>query len=228
MTISPVGQSSSATASAISNFSQNFDSFLLLLTTQLKNQDPLSPVSSTEFTTQLVQFAGVEQNIRQTQQLEQLVAMQQAWQASSAVNFIGRTVEVTGASIVLKDAKGAFSYTLDEPATEVTITIKNASGEVVRTLEGETAKGTHDIEWDGTSDDGYTLPDGIYSFTVSAKNTAGKAIEAKTTFTGVVSAVEATGGSIVFQIGDRKAPISDIKSVRETTTPGGTSEAPQA
>jgi len=227
MTISPVGQSS-ATTSAISNFSQNFDAFLLLLTTQLKNQDPLSPMSSTEFTTQLVQFAGVEQNIRQTQQLEQLVAMQQAWQAASAVNFIGRTVEVTGTSIVLKDTKGTFSYTLDEPAAEVTITIRNAAGEVVRTLAGEIAKGTHDIEWDGKSDSGYALPDGIYSFTVSAKNSAGKTIKVETTFTGVVSSVEAAGGSIVFQVGDKKVPIYDIRSVRETIPPGDPSGVPQA
>ncbi|HZZ11369.1 MAG TPA: flagellar hook capping FlgD N-terminal domain-containing protein, partial [Paraburkholderia sp.] len=70
----------------------NFDTFLTLLTTQLQNQDPLSPMDSTQFTQQLVAFSGVEQQINTNNNLQSLIALNQSQQAASAVSYIGHSV----------------------------------------------------------------------------------------------------------------------------------------
>jgi len=98
---------------------EDLNQFLTLLVTQLENQDPLDPMDSTEFTSQLVQFASVEQQIKQNTNLEQLVGLQQNNQISSMVNFIDKLVEVEGQSIPLEDGQAEFTYTL--PVNEICI-----------------------------------------------------------------------------------------------------------
>src|SRR2546423_14801672 len=102
----------------------NFDTFLQLLTTQLKNQNPLDPLDTNQFTQQLVQFAGVEQQINMNQQLTSLVALQKANQVTSAMSFLGATATVDGSSTKLTGGKGSWSFSVDKPSTG-TITIKD-------------------------------------------------------------------------------------------------------
>lgn len=93
----------------ISNLAENFDNFLTILITQLQNQDPLSPMESNEFTSQLVQFTGVEQQVLQNKNLEELIRLQSANQTLSAVSFIGKLVEATGDTNTLTDGEATFS-----------------------------------------------------------------------------------------------------------------------
>src|SRR5882672_9865366 len=74
----------------------NFTTFLTLLTTQLKHQNPLDPLDTNQFTSQLVQFAGVEQQLKVNDQLSALVALQQTAQNSTALEFVGKEVGVAG------------------------------------------------------------------------------------------------------------------------------------
>src|SRR6188474_1935973 len=104
----------------------NFDSFLTLLTTQLKNQNPLEPLDTNQFTQQLVQFAGVEQQINMNQQLTSLVAMQKATQATSAMSFLGSTATVDGDTTKLASGAASWSFAVDKPST-ATINIKSAT-----------------------------------------------------------------------------------------------------
>src|SRR5262245_54521755 len=83
----------SQSAGSLVNFSKDFDSFLMLLTQQLKNQDPLKPMDATEFTTQLVQFTSVEQQIRQNQNMESMITLQHSTLVSSMVSYLGNTVD---------------------------------------------------------------------------------------------------------------------------------------
>src|SRR3954451_2255805 len=106
----------------------NFNTFLTLLTTQLKNQNPLDPLDTNQFTQQLGQFAGVEQQINMNQQLTSLVALQKANQVTSAMSFLGATATVDGSSTKLTNGKGAWSFSVDKPSTG-TITIKDATGQ---------------------------------------------------------------------------------------------------
>jgi flagellar basal-body rod modification protein FlgD len=220
MAVDPVNSSafnqSNTAAAASSGLSQNFDAFLMLLTTQLKNQDPLSPLESTEFVTQLVQFSSVEQAIHQRQALENLVNLQLAWQATNAVGYIGKTIDATGENVFLKDSKAEIKYTLAEDAGQSTITIKDSSGKVVREISGEKAKGSHVLEWDGKDNDGVTLPDGHYMVSVAATKGQGIAVEATTTFSGVVTAIESEGGQVLLRVGNARIAIGDITSVRDT------------
>src|ERR1043165_9170904 len=106
----------------------NFNTFLTLLTTQLKNQNPLDPLDTNQFPQQLVQFASVEQQINMNQQLTSLVALQKANQVTSAMSFLGATATVDGSSTKLVHGKGSWSFKVDKPSTG-TITIKDSTGQ---------------------------------------------------------------------------------------------------
>ncbi len=219
MSVNPVGSSSQASTAAASSsaLAQNFDAFLMLLTTQLKNQDPLSPLESTEFVTQLVQFSAVEQAIHQRQSLENLVNLQLAWQATNAVGYIGKTIDVSGENVFLKDGAAEIKYTLDEDAGKSTITIRDADGNVVRELAGDKTKGPHILTWDGRDHDGVALPEGQYSVSIAATKGQDIAVGATTTYSGVVNAIESSGGQVLLRVGNARIPIGDVTSVRETT-----------
>jgi flagellar basal-body rod modification protein FlgD len=220
MAVNPVGSStlnqSNTAAAASSGLTQNFDAFLMLLTTQLKNQDPLSPLESTEFVTQLVQFSSVEQAIHQRQSLENLVNLQMAWQATNAVGYIGKTVDVGGEHLYLKDSSAEIKYSLDDDAGKTTITIKDLEGNTVRELTGDRSKGPHVLHWDGKDKDGAKLADGFYTVSVSATKGQGIPVGATTTFSGVVTAIESEGGQVLLRVGNARISIGDIRSVRET------------
>src|SRR6185295_18191553 len=88
----------------------NFQTFLTLLTTQLKNQNPLDPLDTNQFTQQLVQFAQVEQQLKSNDQLSTLVSLQKTAQSTQALEFVGKTVAVDGASTAL--ANGSATWLL--------------------------------------------------------------------------------------------------------------------
>jgi flagellar basal-body rod modification protein FlgD len=203
MAVSGVGGSnySQTAQQASSTLAQNMDAFLLLLTTQLKNQDPLSPQDSTQWVTQLVQFSGVEQAIHQRQALENLVNLQLAWQSTNAVGYIGKTVEASGEHVYLEKGEATIRYTLDDDAGQATVIIKDLSGKTVRELTVDRTKGTHTVTWNGKDSNGVALDDGFYSVSVKA---------------GVVEAIENEGGQILLKVGDQKLAIGHITAVRET------------
>src|SRR5437868_8553161 len=91
----------------------NFTAFLQLLTTQLKNQNPLDPLDTNQFTQQLVQFAQVEQQLKQNDQLSSLIAIQKTTQATQALNFVGSKVVVDGTTSALQE--GSATWTLSAP-----------------------------------------------------------------------------------------------------------------
>lgn len=218
MAVNPVGASagSQTAAGAASALSQNFDAFLTLLTAQLKNQDPLSPLESTEFVTQLVQFSSVEQAIHQRESLEQLVNLQIAWQATAAVSYIGKTVDASGENIFLQDGEAEIRYKLDDDAGDVKIVIKDSTGTVVRELTGEKTKGEHTITWDGKDKTGKELDDGFYAVSVTATRGQGIAVGTSTDFSGVVDSIDNIGGQVLLRIGDMRIPIGRVKSVKDT------------
>src|SRR6201994_3178945 len=102
-TTPPASTSSTTDSTGLdgSTIAGNFQTFLTLLTTQLKNQDPLSPLDTNQFTAQLVQFAQVEQQLKSNSQLSTLVSLQQTAQNTAALNFVGQTVDVAGATTAL-------------------------------------------------------------------------------------------------------------------------------
>src|SRR5215470_11913841 len=102
--VSSTTQTSSSSSSSSSNLSSttgstlagNFQTFLTLLTTQLQNQNPLDPLDTNQFTQQLVQFAGVEQQLKTNTELKSLIDIEKSAQATQALVYVGNTVAVDG------------------------------------------------------------------------------------------------------------------------------------
>lgn len=205
------------TLKSASSLAQNFENFLTLLTTQLQNQDPLSPMDSTQFTTQLVQFASVEQQIGQNARLDEIVKIQGGSQAVSAVNFLDNVVEAFGSTGILKDGSAGYIYTLPTTAQKTVITIRNAAGDLVRTLDGETEAGKHSLTWDGKNDQGVQLEDGKYSITVTATGENQTTITPITGIIGRVTGVTVEDGQLVLDLGGVTAKVADILSVTKPT-----------
>jgi flagellar basal-body rod modification protein FlgD len=201
------------TLKSASSLAQNFENFLALLTTQLQNQDPLEPLDSTQFTTQLVQFASVEQQIGQNARLDEIVKIQGGSQAVSAVSFLDNVVEAFGSTGVLKDGSAGYTYSLPTAAQKTTITIRNEAGDIVRTVEGETEAGKHTLTWDGKNDQGVQLADGKYSITVTATGESQTPITATTGIIGKVTGVTVEDGQLVLDLGGVTVKVTDVLSV---------------
>ena len=189
-------------AQSAEKYNEDFNQFLNLLVTQLKNQDPLDPMDSAEFTNQLVQFASVEQQIQQNANLEKLVQVQETSQLGSLVGYIDNTIEAEGKYMPVEDSVGEFTYTLDANASSVTLTIRDMGGTVVYFTDGNTQSGKHSFTWDGKDNYGMPLDDGTYNVTVSAKNAQGESMEVMQTVLGRVSGLRMDGGTSYLQMGD--------------------------
>ncbi len=198
---------------------ENFDNFLKLLTTQLRYQDPMSPLDSNEFVGQLVQFSQVEQSINTNKNLEKLLALQQGNLISVGLGYIGKNVEANGEIAPLVDAEAEFSYTLNENAAATTIAIADAEGKFVFSSTGETSAGRHKFVWDGLDNNGNALPEGDYRFVVSALDKNAEQIGTTTTATAKVTGIENSENGLLLLFGNVKVPLEKIVSVRETPPP---------
>lgn len=214
-TISGVTNTSttSSTTSSKARIADNFDQFLLLLTTQLKNQSPLDPLDTNQFTQQLVQFAGVEQQIKTNDTLSSLLIANKTANLNNALNFVGANVTADGTTTAL--ASGSAKWQLNAPRNgQAVITITNASGNQVYTTTRTLTAGDQTFTWDGRLDNGSVAPDGKYSITIAAKDSTGQVMTVKSEVSGVVDGVDVTGDVPILQIGGVSIPLTSIKSVR--------------
>lgn len=207
-------QSSGATSSS-KKLADNFDTFLSLLTTQLKYQDPLDPMDSNQFVAQLVQFSNVEQAIATNTNLEKLLSMQSANQMVGALGYIGKQVEATSAQIPLKNGEATFSYTLDGNAESAAVVITDRVGNTVFTAPAETAAGKHSFTWQGTDSSGLTVADGAYSVKVVARDRDNGVVGASTAAVATVDGVETTETGFLLSLGDVKVELKDVITVSD-------------
>ena len=191
---------------------ENFDDFLLLLTTQLKNQDPTDPLDTNEFTQQLVSFAGVEQQVNTNKNLEKLIGSSVSAGVQQGLGYIGKTVQATGDKGVLEDGKAYFAYELPSEVSEANISILDKAGS---TNAGKTV-----AFWDGkNSINNNQMPDGTYQLIVTAKGFKNEEVKAKTYTTGRVSSVETNkDGEVVLSVGTAKVKVNEVISVSEPPT----------
>lgn len=217
------GVDSSTAAAATSatsrkSLAQNFDTFLTMLTTQLKHQDPLSPMDSTEFTNQLVQFAGVEQQINANSNLEKLISATSLNTKSQAINYIGHFIEADTSAVPLQDGAASFSVTLDAEPASVVAVIKNADGDIVANKTLQKISGRQEVTWDGKDKDGNQLDDGLYTITVSALDAEGEAIESAVTVYGKVTDVASDDTGTLIGMGKVVVNIDKILTVRDSAS----------
>lgn len=203
----------------VQNLNQNFNQFLTLLTTQLKNQDPLSPMDSTQFTNQLVSFSGVEQQIKMNDNMNKLLALSSLNMTSLGLSYIGKHVDMIGSEFKYKGgATGgdvSMTYTLPSDSVSTTITVLDKDGNTVYTKTGESAHGSHGFVWDGKKTDGTAVPDGTYKIRVSALDrVTQKPLTIPTTVPGLVEGTQvADDGTILLLINGFQVPMTDIRRV---------------
>jgi flagellar basal-body rod modification protein FlgD len=171
----PTSNTSNAAASS-ATLAGNFDTFLTILTAQIQNQDPLQPMDSTQFTDQLVQFSGVEQQIRVNQQLETLISATNGSAGAALSGYLGKEAEIDSAGAQFTDDPIKYRYFLPTEAKSATVTITDIDGKVVYSKKGELKAGTHDFTWNGETASGTTAKDGVYYISVVAEDADLKAI----------------------------------------------------
>lgn len=218
-TASPTTAADTATrlASSRTRLATNYETFLALLTTQLRNQDPLSPLDSNQFTQQIVQMTGVEQQLLTNDLLQSLVDRGSG--VGDAVSYIGRQVTADSASARLANGAANWTYTLPSAAASATLEIKNSAGAVVwRGAAPSTTAGDHAFAWDGKGLSGNSLPDGTYSLSVAAQTAAGQAVPATTSFTGVVTGVETVNGVTTLVTTAGNAPLTSVRRVAQAAS----------
>jgi len=195
----------------------NFQTFLSLLTTQLKNQDPLSPVDSNEFTAQLTQMAGVEQQLLTNDLLTGLLKAQQGDGLTGAAQYIGKDATAVWAATRFEDGEANWSYELAADATDATLQVLDASGKVVWSGPApEKTNGMHDFKWDGKTTGGGQVDDGgVYTLKVVAKDGAGKAVDSQLLIPGRVTGVEMYDNTPFVIIGNSIMPVSSLIALEE-------------
>lgn len=203
------------TQTAATSLSQNFDTFLTLLTTQLRNQDPLEPLKSNEFTQQLVQFSSVEQQIAANKNLETLIAATALNNSNSAINYLGKEVEAIGNVADLKDSEAIWSYTLADNAPETTFRVLDQTGRTVFQTTQDVPKGSGVFNWDGNDQNGIQLPEGAYILKITANDDIGNPVSATTMTQGIVTAIDLTSTDPLLKVGGALVRFSEIIAVRQ-------------
>jgi flagellar basal-body rod modification protein FlgD len=208
-----------STADAINKLSGDFNNFLTLLTTQLKNQDPLSPMDSTQFTQQLVAFTGVEQQINTNAKLDTMIGLDKTGLLTQSASFIGNQIQAAGDQLWLPaDGSGAqVGYNLPSDASAAAMAISDANGTLIRTGAVPTTKGDHIVGWDGTNDQGTAQPSGVYNVTIQALDQNSQPVSNITTsIIGTVTNVsnDQTTGTVL-SIGSVQVPLSSVTSIKK-------------
>ncbi|HQT75434.1 MAG: flagellar biosynthesis protein FlgD [Rhodospirillales bacterium 20-64-7] len=198
--------------SALGSLSDNFSTFLNLLMTQLKNQDPTSPLDANQFTSELVQFSSVEQQINTNTDLAQLIQLTQASQVEQSSSMLGKPVTINSSQLSLQNgqAKVNFSTSASEP---VTIAVYNASGVQVQSATVTSSVGPNTWTWNGQSASGATLPDGAYTVTATTASSTGTTTQVPFTITGTATAVTNNAGTVDLSMGSLSVPFSNVQSV---------------
>jgi len=211
-TIDPTTQAGQAKA----KIDQDLNQFLNLLVTQLQNQDPLDPMDANQFTSQLVQFASVEQQIYQNANLEKLLNVTQTSQVAGMTDFIGRTVESAGSSFYLENNNAEFTYQFDTKPREATISIVNSSGLTVYTTSADLGTDKTSFVWDGKNTAGTAQPDGSYAAIVSATDNDGNIMSVSQSVFGRVTGAGAKDGQVSLFMNDVITGLDTVLAVRET------------
>jgi flagellar basal-body rod modification protein FlgD len=215
--------SNPATAAATANINaqsaslaSNYNMFLNLLTTQLKNQDPLNPMDNNQFTQQLTQMTGVQQQLLTNQLLTQMIGQGQAQIGGAAVGLIGKQVTLQTADSPLVNGVANWNYNLPDTATGVSLNVLDANGKLVATATpADLSKGDHTFAWNGQDLNGHKMADGVYTLQVNAEDSNGTAITATESYSGVATGLATVGGQTMLTVGKIQAPVTSVTAVSQ-------------
>ncbi len=204
-----------APAAAKTDLFGDFNTFLTMLTTQLQNQDPTSPLDTNQMTQQLVQFASVEQQISMNSTLSSLVSLQQTSQLTSAAPLMGQRIEIGGDRMTLQNGAAMLRLPSAGAATQARVQINDvASGRTLFESQQALGSAARDWSWDGRDANGRQLADGAYQVVVSGTNATGAAVPITATIIGTATGAERQGNDLKLSLGAVSVGFDQIRSVR--------------
>jgi flagellar basal-body rod modification protein FlgD len=208
---------SSSNNNSLNQLASNFNDFLTLLTTQLQNQDPLDPMDTNQFTQQLVEFTGVQQQVDMNSNMQTLISLQQTSEATSAMQYLGSSVTLTGSTATLASGSSAtWSLNSPSPATG-NVTITNSSGQTVYTGTVSLNTGTQSYSWNGQGTNGVTYPAGQYTLALSATGATGSPVTVSTAIEGTVSGINLSQSPPEVTVSGQNYPITAIQSINSSS-----------
>jgi flagellar basal-body rod modification protein FlgD len=221
-TTTPPPTTTDKTALGLASLAGNFNTFLSLLTTQLKNQDPTAPLDSNQFTQQLVQMSGVEQQLNANTLLQQLVTNTSSGVAT-AVTLIGKNVRAASDNANLTNGTAQWTYNLGAAASDLKVEVLDSNGRIVHAEAPTDMKaGDHAFSWNGKDLTNTQLPNGgTYTLRVTATDSAGKAITETNFVQGVVTGVTTANGATSITVNGGPVDWSKVTSIEQVaaTTP---------
>ncbi|MFO0714179.1 MAG: FlgD immunoglobulin-like domain containing protein [Sandaracinus sp.] len=194
------------------------ESFMRLLVAQIRHQDPLQPMDTTQMMAQLTQLTSVERLVAIDDRLGELSIATASVANAQATDLVGRTVEADTSQVILPDAGTATgSFRVDGNAASTRVEIRDANGDVVRTLDvGPHGPGIATFQWDGDDEAGNRLPTGRYRISVTATDADGHAVTTATRLRGEVDAISYDNGYPELEIGESRVLLGDVRSVEDT------------
>jgi flagellar basal-body rod modification protein FlgD len=206
--------STSTTKSDTASLSNNYTMFMNLLVTQMKNQDPMNPMDTSTFTSQLVQYSSVEQQIKMNSNLSDLKALLTTQNAANMVSYVGKTVTADTSSATYDGTnKTTWSFTSSAASPSAKITVKDSTGATVYSTTQTLSKGTNSFAWDGTQTSGGTASAGTYKISISGTDASGSAVTTDTSVSGTVTDVDFSGSTPMLTVGGRSISVYDVTTV---------------
>ena len=194
--------------------SEQKNMFLTMLVKQLQYQDPLNPMENTEFTAQLAQFSQLETMTDMKESMDKMSALQTSVNNIQALSFIGKQVEAKGNTVQFSGQAANLTITLEDKAAQVKVTLYNSEGSPIRSMITKNApKGDVACAWDGKGDDGETVSNGKYHYSIEAIGYDGKAIATTSYAKGLVTGVRYDSGNIYLEIGDKEVSLADVNNI---------------
>jgi flagellar basal-body rod modification protein FlgD len=203
---------STAATNSLTSLASNFQDFLSMLMTQLQNQDPTSPMDTNQFTSELVQFASVQQQIDTNASMTQLIQLGQSGQVLQSANIVGHKVALNSNSILLQNGAGGINFTASA-AGPVAIGIYGSNGALLYSTALNATQGSNTWTWNGQTSNGTQLPDGSYTVQVETAGSGGAATAVPFTVQGTVTGVNQSNGSLMLQFGSTSVPFSELASL---------------
>ena len=204
------------TSNSSAQLADDFDDFLALLTTQLQNQDPLSPMDSTEFTSQLVAFSGVEQQINANAKLDSLVSLNLGSSFSSALNYVGKEISYISAESYFDGTNPVeIDFSINGASVDTTINILDEDGSLLLSQNINTGENITNFVWDGKDKNGIAQPAGTYEIRVDALDGQNQSLTTTTVVNGHVGGIETQNGTTFLLVGERAVSIGNVIKVSE-------------
>ena len=209
---SSTGTTTTSSATGQTGLMANYDLFLSILTTQIQNQDPLDPMDSAQYTSQLVQYSNVEQSIQQNRNLESILASLASSQSLSFVSYIGNEVTADASTTTLSGGQATWNYDVADAASG-TVEIRDSSGTVVYSGDVELEAGSGTFDWNGLTNSGSEAPGGLYTISFDVKDANSRSETVRTELTGIVESVDMSKPEAILKVGNQEIPVSSVIAV---------------